>query len=127
PLQRDKVRAAIEEAEARLRETEAKRRGLANDVAAETAHAIHDLREAERREAFFAERVRPLAAEALAITGSRYAGGAVSFLEVIEARRSLLEIERAIERARTDRERAVGDLLACCGADVRDLSPASQS
>ncbi len=120
PLRRDRIRAVLSEAEALWKEGLARLRVTRNDVAEETARSIVRFREAERRRAYLEDRIHPRAQEALDLVVARYGAGAGTYVDVVDARRALLEIERGIERARTEREAALGDLLACCGADVVD-------
>jgi outer membrane protein TolC len=118
PLRRERIRAGIAAAERAVRESEATRRATLVDVRAETAAALVGLREADRRLVLLRDRLLPLARGASASLQGRYGAGAATFDEWIESRRALLELERAVEQARTDREIAVGRLLACCGAEL---------
>jgi outer membrane protein TolC len=120
PLNRARVRAVLDEAEARLKKAQAELRAKRNDVAAETAAAIAMFREASRRHALLDTRWLPQAREAYDVLLAKFGAGSATYTDVIDAKRALLELERAREKARTDREAAVGDLLACCGADVSD-------
>lgn len=117
PLRRDRIDAMIAQAEARYREALARRRQVRNDVALETSASIVVFREAERRAAFIKDRIRPQAQDVYQQTLLSFSRGGVTVRDIIEARRALLEVTRAEQRARVDREKSVGDLLACCGAD----------
>ncbi|MFN0206898.1 MAG: TolC family protein [Planctomycetota bacterium] len=122
PIRRDRVNAAIAFAEAKYKEAVAKRRTLQNDVSAETVASITAFREAERKYDYIDSELRPRARNSYDLLLKQFAWGGVTYLDVVDARRALLQIERALERARTDREKALGDLLACCGADAAEVA-----
>lgn len=127
PLRRDRVRAVLHEAEAAWRESLAKRRSVRNDVMAETAASIVVLREAMRRQGFLEDELLPWAQQSLQWYLQQFGAGGAEFTDVSEARRAVLEIEGGMERARVDREKAFGDLLACCGADVSEAGDGETS
>jgi outer membrane protein TolC len=127
PLQRDRIHALLGEARARLAKAEADRRQARNEILSETAAAFQRFREAERRQALIAGRLKPLATAAFDALVARFGAGSATFLELIEAKRALLEVEREEARARTEREDAVGDLLACCGAEIPRITPTEAS
>lgn len=118
PLQRDRVEAAMAEARARFAAQRAELRRTRNQVASETLDAALNFEEATRRRAWIDARVLPPARAAYELSLAKLLGGNASLSDVLEAKRVLLAIELEAERARTDREAAVGDLLACCGIDV---------
>jgi len=122
PVRRDRVNAAIAYAESKYKEAVARRRTLQNDVAAETAESITEFREAERKYDYIESELRPRARNSYDLLLKQFAWGGASFLDLADAKRALLQIERAFERARTDREKALGDLLACCGADAAEVA-----
>jgi cobalt-zinc-cadmium efflux system outer membrane protein len=120
PLRREKIDAAVAEAVAKFRGAQASLRKARYETAAETARSIVAFREAERRLEFIDEQLRPAAERSYQLALQQFGLGEVSFPDTVEARRTLLQVARAHERARTDREKAVGDLLACCGLDTLD-------
>src|SRR6185436_13696256 len=107
PLRRDRVRAALDEANANIAKSRAERRQVVNEVMAETAHEIHEFREAVRKQRLFAETLAPAARSSYEILAKRFSAGAATFSEITEARRALLEIDIEVERARTEREMAL--------------------
>ena len=117
PLYRDRVRAAIEQAEAEIRGprlSSARNATMWRPRPRRQSPSFGRRSAAARSSRIVGFRRR---ARAYRVLAAKF-GGDGPYTDVIEAKRSLLELERALEKARTDREAAVGDLLACCGADV---------
>lgn len=120
PLRRDRVLAEIARAEAQYKQSLAKRRAVGNEIAGDTANAILQLREAARRSEYLEEQLLPKAQKAFELLTIQFGTGQATNIEIVEGKRALIEIERAMERTRVEREIALGDLLACCGADVSE-------
>jgi outer membrane protein TolC len=121
PLRREQIRAGIAAAEDALREQQARERGARNDARSGTAESIVRLRESERRLALFRDRILPIAEHASDALALRYAADDADFADWVESRRALLELDRTVVAARTDREVAVAELLVCCALELEDL------
>jgi cobalt-zinc-cadmium efflux system outer membrane protein len=115
------IKASIEEARAMLRATEAMARQTRNDRAANFVASLYALRNAETQVKLFDETVLPKAQQALGSSRQAYAAGQISFVELIDSQRTLLDVRRMIAQARIERERRLAELEALAGVDVETL------
>lgn len=81
----------------------------------EAAHFA--LRDAARRERLYTDTMITRGLQALDVTTARYAAGQASFQDLIEARRTLLDLELSRLRASADRRLAWNDLITLLGID----------
>ena len=108
---------------------EAKRTAAEFDVAdmelavREEVHGLTVKIDAARREALlYREEIIPRSEQALAAAQSAWQGGNGMFLEVLEARRMLLEARLMSARAVTEQWQMLSELVLCCGlADLEAL------
>lgn len=116
PIWRDKIAAEIAGAQASKRAAEARLTAEQVQIAAELASMLFMFREAVRNEALLRDKLLPKSRQSLDAARAGYVNGRASFLDVIDAQRTLLEFElRGIE-ARTQRELALASLsLAIAG------------
>ncbi len=113
PLWRGRIHGARDEAAASYRATARDRDDLRNRLRAELSTAVFQFRDAERRQALFADSLVPKAQAALAAAMEAYASGQAGFMTLIDAQRTLLEFQVLAERASVDREIAIGALRYC--------------
>lgn len=118
-------RGEIAEARSHERELEATARDLDAAIGEEVRIAWSTADAAIRQAAYLGEELVPAAREAYRIAASSYALGGSSALEVLDARRSLLDAEQrytdallAANQSRADLERAAGTPLATLGRGV---------
>jgi len=116
------IRASIREAQAMQRATQAMLRQRAADRGAEFAAALVALRDAERRERLFRDRIAPLAELAVRSTRSSYTTGGGRLAEMLEAEGTLLDAQLMFAEARADREKRVAELEALAGVDMEALA-----
>ena len=87
--------------------------------------------DADRQLALFAQTVLPRARQVVTVARSAYEAGQSSLLDVLEAQRSLLAIERLVANLRATREKRLADLEAATGTQLTcagtTTHPASQS
>jgi cobalt-zinc-cadmium efflux system outer membrane protein len=102
PLQRDKYRAGVRAADARITGELARRNQHVNSLEAATVDALFRLRDAERQIDLYQTTLLPKANESLIVTQRAYSGGASTFTDLIDAQRVLLVFELAEKRAITD-------------------------
>jgi cobalt-zinc-cadmium efflux system outer membrane protein len=124
PLQVPRIRAGIEESQAMLRAAQAALRSRRNELGARTALQLFLARDSERQLALFREVLLPRANDVLAATQTGYATGASSFLEFLDAQRSLLELERMQAELEAVHAAAVAELEALAALDFGTLAPA---
>ncbi len=118
PLQREKYRAGVREAEANVASFVAKRDNLLNTLHADTVNALFRLRDAERQIGLYQDTLIPKAKESLAATQRSYSAGGASFIDLIDAQRMLLTFELSETRALTDYNQSKTELEKLIGAPL---------
>jgi len=121
PINFPMIRASVEESRAMLRATQAMARQTQNDRAAAFVAALYALRNAEHQAALFAETVLPKAQQALTSSRQSYAAGQVSFVELIDSQRTLLDVRLLIAQARVEREKRLAEIEALAGVDAETI------
>jgi len=118
------INAAITQAEANLRASEAMRRQSSNDLAAQLTADIAMIRDADRQLELFQQTILPRARQIVDVRRSVYETGQASLLDLLDDQRSLIGIERLVANLRISREKNLADLETIT---VTDLSrrPAS--
>lgn len=116
------IRGGIDEARAMLRSTEATARQARSDRAASFVAALYAMRNSERQASLFSTMVLPKAEQALASSRQSYSTGAVSFIELIDSQRTLLDVRQLIAEARIEREKRLAELEALAGVDIETLA-----
>lgn len=122
-----KVQGMVKEAQADLRATQAMYRQTRLDRAAQVVATLYALRNSERQAALFERQIIPAATRITDNTRQSYARGQMTFIELIEAQRTLLEVRLTAAEARAAREKSLADLEALLGTDVETLGPAADS
>jgi outer membrane protein TolC len=116
PIWRDRVAAEIAAAQADKRAADARLDAQEVQLAAELASMLFVYREAVRNGALLSEKLLPKSRQSLDASRAGYVNGRSSFLDVIDAQRTLLEFELERVEAATQRELALASLsLAIAG------------
>jgi len=116
PIWRDRIAAEIAGAQASKRAAEARLTAEQVQIAAELASMLFMFREAVRNDALLRDKLLPKSKHSLDAAQAGYVNGRASFLDVIDAQRTLLEFELKGIEARTQRELALASLsLAIAG------------
>jgi outer membrane protein TolC len=123
PLQVPRIRAGIEEARASLRGAQAALRARKDQVGARIALELFLARDSERQLALYREVLLPRAGDVVTATEMGYATGSASFLELLDAQRSLLALELAAAELEATNATAVAALEALCALDFGTLGP----
>lgn len=110
PIWRDKIAAEIEAAIASKSAAEARYTQEQLALAVEFASMAFMYRESEREYRLLKDRLIPKANDSLDVARSGYVGGQSSFIDFLEAERSLLQFELATVEARKAREEALLNL-----------------
>ena len=116
------IRGRIDEAGAMLRGSEAMLRQTRSDRAASFVAALYVMRNSEREAEVFQRTILPGAEQTLASARQAYATGQGTFLELIDAQRTLLDVRRTIAEARVEREKRLAELEALAGVDIETLA-----
>jgi outer membrane protein TolC len=119
PLLRfEALNAAIAQAQANLRASEAMRRQAGNDLAAQVVADITIIRDADRQLDFFAHKILPRAGEIVNVGRTAYETGHASLLDLLENQRSLIAIERLVADLRITREKRLVELESITASDL---------
>jgi cobalt-zinc-cadmium efflux system outer membrane protein len=125
PLQLERIRAGIDEARASLRAAQAALRLRRDELGAQIALQLFLARDSDRQLSLLEEVLLPRARDVVNAIEAAYATGGSSFLELLDAQRSLLALELASAELQVSRARAVAALEALCALDFGTLSPAT--
>jgi outer membrane protein TolC len=117
PLRRTRIRAGIDEAGALLRAAQAALRAHRDDVGAQVVLQIFLARDTERQARLFEETLIPKAGDIVDATEAGYSAGGASFLDLLDAQRSLLELRTGLAQVVAAHEQAVAALEALCALD----------
>ena len=122
PLQLGRRRAALEEADARLSREQSRLRALEDRIRFEVTSAIERLRESQNLLEISQQRRLPPARDRVVGARAAFASGQITFLEFVDAQRSLLAAEQAEFEVRADVSvrraalaRALGEVAAMEG------------
>lgn len=111
-LRHQAIDAAVAQAEANLRTTEARLRQAGNDLGAQVVMDLSIIRDADRQLDLLKHTVLPRARQVVIVSRAAYEAGQSSLLDLLEAQKSLIAIERLVARLQVTRERRLDDLEA---------------
>jgi outer membrane protein TolC len=106
------INAAVAQAEADLRASEAMRRQSGNDLAAQVVMDLAALRDADRQLELFEHTILPRARQVVTVARSSYEAARSSLLDLLDAQRSLIAIERLVADLHATRGKRLADLEA---------------
>jgi outer membrane protein TolC len=112
------LNAAIEQAKANLRASEAMRRQAGNDLAAQVVADVTIIRDADRQLDLLEHTVLPRARLAVNVGRSAYETGHASLLELLDDQRSLVAIDRLVASLRIAREKHLVELESITASDL---------
>ncbi|HPG00445.1 MAG TPA: TolC family protein [Kiritimatiellia bacterium] len=128
PLWQSSYRAGVREAEAGQQAVQARRDNLVRTLLAQLRSTLYGVYDAERRITLYQDTLIPRAQEALQAALDSFESGLLDFASVLDAERTLLELQLNHERARADREEQVAHVEALTATPVPTtaLAPAQQ-
>jgi outer membrane protein TolC len=106
------INAAVAQAEADLRASEAMRRQSGNDLAAQVVMDLAAVRDADRQLELFEHTILPRARQVVTVARSSYEAARSSLLDLLDAQRSLIAIERLVADLHATRGKRLADLEA---------------
>jgi cobalt-zinc-cadmium efflux system outer membrane protein len=112
------INAAVAQAQANLRASQAMRRQASSDLAPQVVTDIAFIRDSDRQINLFGRAILPRQQQAVAISQSAYEAGRVSLLELLDDRRSLISIERLVASLRVAREKHLAELESIVGTEL---------
>lgn len=121
------IEGEIKEARAMLRAAEAEARQVKRDRAGSFVSAMYLMRNAERQADFFVSRIQPATEQVLESTRQAYSAGTLSFVELMESQRMVLDVRLMVAEARVMREKQLAELEALAGVDIETLGVAVPS
>jgi cobalt-zinc-cadmium efflux system outer membrane protein len=120
-LRYEALNAAIAQAEAKLRASEAMRRQAGNDLMAQVVADITIIRDADRQLDLFEHTIFPRARQAVDVGRSAYETGHASLLDLLDDQRSLITIERLIAKLRITQETHLAELESITTSNLTRL------
>jgi len=117
-----RVQGMVKEARADLQAAQAMYRQTRLDRTAQVVAALYALRNTERQAELFERQIVPAAERIVGNVRESYSRGAGTFLDLVEAQRTLLEVRLTAVEARAAREKRLADLEALIGLDVETLA-----
>lgn len=118
PIWRDKIAAQIGAAQSESNAAQSRLTREQINLAVEFASMLFMYRESSRNLELFADRLIPKAARSVEVARSGYIGGRSSFIDFLEAERTLLEFELSRIAMRVLNERAITNLSLVIGGQV---------
>ncbi len=115
PIWRDKYAAGEREARAGYLEALGARIQQENTLTATTQRILFEHRDAGRKIALYRDVLIPKAKESIGSTETAFRAGSASFLDLVDAERSLLEFELSFERALANRAQRLAELEMLVG------------
>jgi len=115
PIWRGRIRAERQAAIAEQDAIRQERNDLYNRLRAEISMTLVQFQDAERRMTRLRDSLIPQAEQALTAVRQGYADGRVDFMGLIDAHRTLLDLQLMLARAVADREIALADIGCCVG------------
>jgi len=110
PLWFGKHRAGARQKKAQYHAALAERTDLENKLTAELETALFDYRDAERKRQLYGGSLLPKAQQHFEVTQQAFISGEASFLDLVDAQRTLLDFTLALERAFVDRAQRLAEL-----------------
>lgn len=117
------VLGRVKEARAELKGMLAMYRQTQFDTAAGVVAALVMLRNSDRQIALYEQQIVPATERLLPLARQAYSAGTGSFLDLVDAQRTLLDVQLGLAEARSARETILADLEALLGVELEDLDP----
>lgn len=115
PIWRGKYAAGEREARAQYLAASSARAQEENSLTAAVQRTLFEHRDAERKITLYRDVLIPKARESIGSTETAFRGGSASFLDLVDAERSLLEFELSFERALANRAQRLAELEMLVG------------
>jgi outer membrane protein TolC len=119
-----RVRGMVNETRADLYAAQAMLRQGQFDRAAQVVATLYTMRNAERQAKLFDEQIVPASQRIVENVRESYTRGTATFIEAIEAQRTLLEVKLTAAEAHAAREKSLADLEQLMGIDIETVGAA---
>lgn len=118
PIWWGKNKAMVNEARANYQSSLRGRQNKENELLSMLQMVLYRFRDAGRKKELYNQALLPRATQGLNVTISAFETGKVDFLDLVDAQRTYLEFELALERARTDYAQRLAELEMMAGREV---------
>jgi cobalt-zinc-cadmium efflux system outer membrane protein len=115
PLWFGKNKSAAREASLARESTVYRRKQLENDLLVDLRESVFELNDAERQIKLLNDSLIPKAKQAFDVAKKEFMTGSTPFITLIDAQRTLFDLSLSFERAKADREIALGEIGCCVG------------
>ena len=119
PVRRQRLRAAVQEAEARHQAVRALEEEASNTLEAQARGALFRFDDALRKSALYRDELVPQAHQSLEATEAAYRAGGATYQDLIESYRTVLDFELVLARALADQVRHLAELELYVGRRLR--------
>jgi hypothetical protein len=121
-LRYEAINAAVAQAQANIRAMDAMRRQTGNDLAAKVVLDLNGVRDSDRQLDLFEHTVLPRAKQVVTVGRSAYEAGQSTLLDLLDAQRSLVSIERLVANLQAVREKQLLELEAITASPLASSS-----
>ncbi|MCX5683775.1 MAG: TolC family protein [Planctomycetota bacterium] len=118
PIWREKYAAGVREAELRHDAALQMRADRANMLGAEVKLALYQMRDARRKMSLYRDTLVPKSRESLQATEAAFRSGQANFVDLVDARRLLLEFQLTYERMLADHAQRAAELEMLVGKQL---------
>ncbi len=118
PLWDQRNTAAERQAKYQQLAAQKQQRELLNQLQAKAKMALYQWRDAQRKQDLYANALLPKAQQAFKVSEQAFRSGKGSFLDLVDAQRSLLEFQLAGQRAHADRQQALAQIELLVGKEL---------
>lgn len=121
PTKLPAIRAAIVEAEAMMRSSEAMLRQTKRDRAGSFVANLYFMRNAERQIEVYQKRILPATEQLVTSSRNEYAVGTVAYADLIDSQRTLVSVRKTLSQVRIEREKRLAEIEALAGVDIETV------
>jgi cobalt-zinc-cadmium efflux system outer membrane protein len=121
-LRHEAIEAAIRQAQANLRATEAMRHQTNNDLKAQLLMDLTIFHDADRQLDLVEKTIVPRAKQVVTVTRSAYEAGRSPLLDLLDSQRSLIALQRLVANLRTTRAKRLADIETMTASDLGHAS-----
>ena len=121
PTNIESIRGGIAQARASIQSAEAAREQYGRDLAASFVLNLYVLRNDERQVELFEKVIIPRAEQTVSVAAASYANDRVTFVNLLDAQRTLLDARLAAAQLRIEREKALAAIETWSAVDVQAM------
>ncbi len=118
PIWHGKYRAEKREAEARYRAAQKEHQNIENNLVSEAKMVLYRIEDSQRKIGLYRDTLIPQTKEALDVSLQSFKAGEATFLDIIDAQRTLLEFQLSMERALADLATRIAQLEMIVGKEI---------